>query len=107
MIQAAFVKVAEVGELSPGEMKTVEVGDDQVLLANVAGTIYACSDLCTHAFVPLSEGDLDGEKVECPLHGSVFDVTTGEAIGAPADEDLRVFPVCVDGQDILVGPAAD
>tara|TARA_B100000315_G_scaffold216224_1_gene215960 strand:- start:3178 stop:3501 length:324 start_codon:yes stop_codon:yes gene_type:complete len=106
MIQAAFVRVAGVGELSPGDMKAVEVGEDQVLLTNVDGTIYACSNICTHAFVPLSEGELDGVQVECPSHGSVFDVTTGEALDAPADEDLQMYQVRIDGQDVLVGPAA-
>ena len=101
---SGFIKVAEAGELSPGEMKMVEVGDTQILLANVAGNIYACDNLCTHAFAPLSEGTLAEEQVECPLHGSVFNVTTGEAIGPPADENLRVFQVRIDGQDILVGP---
>ena len=103
MAETAFVKVAEVGELSPGEMKMVEVGENQILLASVAGNIYACDNVCTHALAPLSEGELDGEQVECPLHGSVFNVITGEVIGAPADENLRVFRVRIDGQDILVG----
>ena len=93
------------GELSPGKMKSVEVGDDQVLLANVGGTIYACDNLCTHALAPLADGDLDGEQVECPLHGSVFNVTTGEVIDPPADESLRVFQVRIEGQDILVRPS--
>ena len=106
MAKTAFVKVAEVGELSTGEMKYAEVGDDQVLLANVAGTIHACDNVCTHAYAPLSEGELDGEQVECPLHGSVFNVITGEVIGPPADENLRVFQVRIDGQDILIGPPA-
>jgi 3-phenylpropionate/trans-cinnamate dioxygenase ferredoxin component len=104
MTEQAFVKVAEIGELSSGEMKMVEVGDDQILLANIEGTIYACDNVCTHASAPLSEGDLDREQVECPLHGSVFNVTTGEVIGAPAEENLRVFQVRIDDQDILVGP---
>ncbi|MFQ6030270.1 MAG: non-heme iron oxygenase ferredoxin subunit [Dehalococcoidia bacterium] len=103
MAETAFVKVADVGELSPGEMKMVEVGDDQILLANVEGTIYSCDNVCTHALAPLSEGELDGEQVECPLHGSVFNVITGEVMSAPADENLRVFRVRIDGQDILVG----
>ncbi len=106
MAEIAFVKVAEVGELSPGNLKMVEVGDDQILLANVAGNIYACDNVCTHAFAPLSEGGLDEEQVECPLHGSIFNVTTGEAIGPPAVESLRVFQVRIDGQDVLVGPPA-
>ena len=104
MAESGFVKVADLGELSPGEMKSVEVGDDQVLLANVGGDIYACDNLCTHAFAPLAEGALDGEQVECPLHGSLFNVTTGEVIDPPADESLRVFQVRIEGQDILVGP---
>jgi nitrite reductase/ring-hydroxylating ferredoxin subunit len=104
MAETAFVKMAELGELSPGDLKMVEVGDDQILLANVAGSIYACDNVCTHAFAPLSEGGLDEEQVECPLHGAVFNVTTGEVIGPPAVENLRVFQVRIDGQDVLVGP---
>ena len=72
MADTGFVKVAEVGELSPGEMKMVELGTEQVLLANVDGNIYACDDICSHAYASLSEGDLNGAEVECPLHGSVF-----------------------------------
>jgi nitrite reductase/ring-hydroxylating ferredoxin subunit len=53
---------------------------------------------------PLNEGSLEGELVECPLHGSVFNVTIGEVVGTPAEDELRVFQVRVDGQDILVGP---
>ena len=93
------------GELSPGEMKYVAVGDDQVLLANVEGTIYACDNVCTHAFAPLAEGDLYGEQVECPLHGSVFNVATGDVIDPPAVESLRAFQVRMEGRDILVGPS--
>ena len=106
MAESGFVKVADLGELPPGEMKYVELGDDQVLLANVEGTIYACDNVCTHALAPLAEGALDGEQVECPLHGSVFNVTTGEVIGPPAGENLRVFQVRIEGQDVLVGPPA-
>ena len=50
MVETAFVKVAVVGELSPGDMKMVEVGDDQIVLANVGGNIFASDNLCTHAF---------------------------------------------------------
>ena len=99
-----FVKVAEVTELAPGQMKMVERGEDQMLLVNLNGDIYACDNVCTHAGAPLNEGDLEGELVECPLHGSVFNVTNGEVVGPPAEEGLRVFQVRVEGQDILVGP---
>ena len=104
MAESGFVKVAELGELSPGEMKLVEVGGDQVLLANVEGSLHACEDICSHAYASLSEGDLSGQEVECPLHGSAFNVVTGEVLTPPADDSIRVFEVRIEGQDILIGP---
>jgi nitrite reductase/ring-hydroxylating ferredoxin subunit len=104
MAELGFVKVAELGEISPGEMKLVELGQDQILLANIDGKVFAIDDICSHAYASLSEGDLNGEEVECPLHGSAFNVITGEALTPPADESLRVFQVRVEGQDILLGP---
>ena len=104
MAETGFVKVAEVGELSPGDMKVVDVGEEQVLVLNVGGNIYACDDICSHAYAALSEGDLNGEEVECPLHGSAFNVITGQVLTPPADENIRTFEVRIDGQDILVGP---
>ena len=105
MAESGFVKVAEVGEISPGEMKVVEVGEAQILLVNVEGNIHACDDICSHAYASLSEGDLNGDEVECPLHGSAFNVITGEALTPPAEDSIRVFEVRIDGQDVLVGPA--
>ena len=105
MAQSGFVKVADVGELAPGDMKVVEIGPDQVLLVNVDGTIYALDDICSHAYASLSEGDLAGEEIECPLHGSAFNVVTGEVLTAPADENIRTFEVRIEGQDVLLGPA--
>ena len=104
MAESGYVKVAEVGELSPGDMKTVEVGEEQILIVNIDGNIHACDDICSHAYASLSEGDLNGEEVECPLHGSAFNVTTGEVLTPPADENVRVFEVRIEGQDILIGP---
>ena len=102
---AKFVKVASTSELSPGEMKLVEIEDERILLANVEGSYYAVSEVCTHAECPLSEGYLDGEMVECSCHGSQFNVKTGAVEGPPAFEDLPVYPVQVEGEDILIGPA--
>ncbi len=105
MADSEFVKVAQVDEIPPGDMKTVDVGDDRVLLVNVEGNIHACDDICSHSYASLSEGDLDGEEVECPLHGARFNVVTGAVTCPPADEKIRVFEVRVEGSDILVGPA--
>ena len=104
MAESDFIKVAEVGEISPGEMKVVEVGETQILLANVSGNIYAVDDICSHAYASLSEGDLIGDEVECPLHGSAFNLITGEVVSQPADENVRAYEVRIVDQDILLGP---
>ncbi len=100
-----FVKVAQTGDLSPGQMKLVEIGDERILLTNLGGEYHAVAEVCSHAFAPLSEGDLTDEEVECPLHGSVFNVKSGEVLSPPAAEALTVYTVRVEGSDILVGPA--
>ena len=105
MADEGFVKVATLGELSPGEMMVVEVGDDRILLANVEGNVHAIDDICSHAYASLSEGDLNGQEVECPLHGGTFDLVSGEAIVPPADESVKVYQLRVEGDDILLGPA--
>jgi len=100
-----FVKVAETGDLSPGEMKSVVLGQEEVLLANVDGNFYVIANTCTHAMGPLSQGELDGEQVECPVHGAIFSVITGEVVSPPAAEGVNAYEVRISGQDILVGPA--
>ncbi len=75
---AEFVKVAKMAEIAPGQAKMVEVNDKEIALFNVDGSFYAIDNACTHVGGPLSEGELDGPQVTCPLHGSIFNVTTGE-----------------------------
>ena len=99
-----FEKAAHVGELSPGDKKLVLIGDERVVLANVGGSYYAVEEECTHAYGRLSMGQLYGEELMCPVHGAAFDVRTGAALSPPACEGLRVYPVRVEGDDILIGP---
>jgi len=105
-VQDEFVKVGTLGDLAPGRMKRVDVGGRRILLANVDGRYYATADTCTHEDAPLSAGSLRGELVRCPLHGSRFNVCTGQAIEEPALENLRTYPVRIEGDAILVGLAA-
>ena len=105
MAEAGFVKVAQLDDLPPGEMMMVEVGDDRILLANVEGKVHAIEDICSHAYASLSEGDLSGQEVECPLHGGAFDLVSGEAVTPPATESVKVYELRIEGQDILLGPA--
>ncbi|MBM3946676.1 MAG: non-heme iron oxygenase ferredoxin subunit [SAR202 cluster bacterium] len=100
-----FVKVARAAEIKRGEIKVVEVDGESILIANVAGDLYAVSETCTHEDFPLGEGFLEGEEVECVLHGSRFSVRTGQPHQEPATEPLKRYAVRVEGEDVLVGPA--
>ena len=99
-----FKKVAKLSDLPEGEMAGVEVDGDNVLVANVDGTVCAVSDICPHIDALLSEGYLDDNIVECPLHASVFDVTSGAVLEGPASENLERYQVAIEGDDIYVGP---
>ena len=80
-----------VGELPPGEMKLVEVGDERKVLINVDGDLYAISDVCTHRECPLSEGSLEGAVLECGCHGSQFNVGTGAVEQGPARNPVPTY----------------
>jgi nitrite reductase/ring-hydroxylating ferredoxin subunit len=102
-----FVQVATTGELRPGKMKCIEIGGRWLLLANVEGRFCAADDNCTHEDASLAAGVLKGKLVRCPLHGSRFDVCTGEVLEEPAERNLRIYPVRVEGDRVLVDVAAD
>jgi nitrite reductase/ring-hydroxylating ferredoxin subunit len=99
-----FIKVASLGDLQPGEMKLLNAFNPPRLLVNVEGGYYVVDEVCPHADAPLSEGILEQSMVECPWHGSQFDVTTGEVLTGPAMENLCRYDVRILGDDILVGP---
>ncbi len=98
-----FIKIGKVDELRPGSMKRVDINGRRMLLANVNGRFCATDDSCTHEDASLSTGSLRGELVKCPLHGSRFNVCTGEALEEPAEQNLKTYPVRVEGDNILVG----
>ena len=99
---AEFMKVAKTSELNPGKGTAVEVNGKKVALFNVGGSFYAIDDTCTHRGGSLSEGELDDQKVACPWHGAVFDVTTGEALSPPAPTGVARYNVRIEGADIEV-----
>jgi 3-phenylpropionate/trans-cinnamate dioxygenase ferredoxin subunit len=98
-----FVRVAAVGDIKPGKAIRVEIGDEPVAIFNVDGTLYAIGDTCTHEEASLSEGDIFGDCVECPLHGAEFDLKTGQPRTLPAVVPVPTFPVKVEGEDVLIG----
>ncbi|MSP79252.1 MAG: non-heme iron oxygenase ferredoxin subunit [Dehalococcoidia bacterium] len=101
-----FVRVVKVGDVKRGQMQLLELGTEYVMLVNVGGELFATQGLCTHAEVPLVGGFLEGEEVECFFHGSRFNVKTGAVLHDPATEPLKRYAVRIEGDDVLVGPAA-
>jgi naphthalene 1,2-dioxygenase system ferredoxin subunit len=97
-----WVEIAQVDDISNEEAKSCRVGSVLLALYNVGGTFYATSDVCTHAHAHLSDGYIEGDIVECPLHQGQFHIPSGKAISAPVTEDLRTYPVKVEGSKVLV-----
>jgi nitrite reductase/ring-hydroxylating ferredoxin subunit/hemoglobin-like flavoprotein len=87
-----------VGDIPSGQIRLVRVGGEEVAVYDIDGSLYATQDACTHRGGPLSEGDLSGCVVTCPLHGSQFDVTTGQVVQGPATAPLTCYRVIVDGE---------
>jgi 3-phenylpropionate/trans-cinnamate dioxygenase ferredoxin component len=74
-----------------------------VCLARLAsGEVFAISDLCSHEEIELSDGELDGEDVECPAHGSRFNVRTGEVSGLPAEDPVATYRVTIEDEKIII-----
>src|SRR5437867_3612040 len=99
-LMGGFTKVAETKNLPPGKAMSVEVEGRRLALFNVDGTFYAIGGVCTHRGGPLSEGDLEGTVITCPLHGAQFDVTSGEVVNPPAPQGVPSYRVQVDGDEI-------
>jgi glycine betaine catabolism B len=97
-----YTRVASTDEVPPGVTRKVTFDGKDVLLANVDGSYYAIGNVCTHQEGPLDEGIMQGFEVECPWHGSHFDVRTGQATLGPADAPEPSYEVTVQGNDILL-----
>jgi len=95
--------VCQVDDVAPGTAAQAEVdGRIVALVRETDGTFHAVDDKCSHANVSLSEGEVDGCALECWLHGSRFDLRTGQPSGPPAITPVAVYPVKVEGDDVLV-----
>ena len=97
-----WVRAASRSELGQGEVIGVEVGGRSIALYDADGNLFATDNICTHAYARLSDGWLDGELIECPLHAARFDIRTGKVLDPPATIDLQTYPVRVVDDEIQV-----
>jgi len=99
---ADYVRACAVDDVADGSAIRVMIGDVPVAIVRSDGEVYAIHDVCSHANVALSEGEVDDQTIECWLHGSRFDLVTGRPTGLPATQPVPVYPVKIDGDDVLV-----
>ena len=97
-----FHAVCTVSDLVDGEPRKAEVDGVTVAVILTEGELFAINDVCSHGAVSLAEGDVDGCRLECWLHGSQFDLRTGRPLSLPATEPVAVYPVKVEDDMVLV-----
>lgn len=95
-------RVASVGEVEEDEPKPVRIGETLIAVYNIKGKFYATADVCPHEFALLSDGYVEDDVVECPLHQARFHIPTGKVLDPPAEDDVAIYPVKVEGEDIFV-----
>jgi nitrite reductase/ring-hydroxylating ferredoxin subunit len=89
-------------DIPPGSCMLSRAGSEEVAIFNVDGELYATQNRCTHAGGPLCEGGLWGDIVQCPWHGSEFNVRTGEVVSGPAEVSIKTYRVSVVGGIISI-----
>ncbi|MBB4932397.1 3-phenylpropionate/trans-cinnamate dioxygenase ferredoxin subunit [Lipingzhangella halophila] len=102
MSSSEFVKVCAVSDIPDEGVLGVEIDNTPVALARSEGEVFAVSDICSHAEVNLSEGEVEDGTIECWLHGSCFDLRSGTPINPPATAAIPTYVVKIDGDDVLV-----
>jgi naphthalene 1,2-dioxygenase system ferredoxin subunit len=100
--QGNWIRIASVGDVAESDVQRCDIETQCIALYNIGGKLYATDDICTHAHAHLSDGYIDGDKVECPLHQGLFHIPTGKALSPPVTENLKTYPVKVVDGDVLI-----
>jgi nitrite reductase/ring-hydroxylating ferredoxin subunit len=100
-------RVCHISEIAEGTARSVEIGDRQLALYNIGRRFYATDNRCTHARAYLSEGFIEGDAIECPLHGGRFHIPTGQPLSPPVRAPVCVYPVQVIDDEIYIQLASE
>ena len=93
-------RLCSLAQLRSGVPLRVELDDLEVAVVKVGDEVFAIEDVCSHAYIPLSEGEVEDCTIECSLHGSRFDLRTGKPTGPPATRPVPVYPTSVTDGDV-------
>ena len=97
-----FTKAGPANEIAKGTMLGVELDGKKIVISNQDGVFYAIGSVCTHMRCDLSSGEMEGERVICPCHGSTFNLRTGEVVHGPARTPEPSFKVKVENGELMV-----
>ena len=100
-----WIDVLALDWVPEADVTSVIVEGREIALYEVEGEVFATDNLCTHGAARLSDGFLEGREIECPFHQGRFDVCTGKAMCSPLTQDLRVYPVRIENNRVLVNIA--
>ncbi len=102
-----YISTVGVSDVPEGEVVRAVVAGKEIAIYNLNGQFYATEGLCTHGHTVLAEGYVEGDLIECRMHGGKFDIRTGKALVAPCTVDLKSYPVKIEGENILVAVPQD
>jgi naphthalene 1,2-dioxygenase system ferredoxin subunit len=102
-MQTTWTFVATVSDVEDDVPLAVTCNDHEIAIYRYGDDFFATDNICTHAHAYLSDGFQEGCTIECPLHAGCFDIRTGKALTAPLTEDIRTYPVRIEGENVLVG----
>lgn len=98
----ALRKIAQTKDIPEGQIRPFEIEGKKIAIAHLGKEFFAIDDVCTHAQCSLGEGAILDSEVECPCHGSRFDVKTGQVRFLPAVVPIKSYKTKLEGEDILV-----
>lgn len=99
---SGWTEVARREEIPPGGAKPVVIDDRMIAVIDLDGELYAIDNVCTHAFAILTDGFIEGDLIQCPLHAARFNIRTGEVASPPAYEPLQTYEVRVENDKVFV-----
>jgi naphthalene 1,2-dioxygenase system ferredoxin subunit len=97
-----WIDVTATEDVPEDDVIGVDIAGKSIALYRVEGKVFATDNLCTHGNARLCDGFLEGHEIECPLHQGKFDIRNGKAMCAPLTEDVKTYPVKIEGDRVFV-----
>jgi naphthalene 1,2-dioxygenase system ferredoxin subunit len=101
-MSTAWIDIVSKADVPEEDVVGVEINAKSIALYQVDGEIFATDNICTHGNARLCDGFLEGHEIECPLHQGKFDIRNGKAMCAPLTEDIRTYPVKIEGDRVFI-----